>query len=364
MEILKAMATSELTTRIPLYEQVREQLRERCAEDAGGMLPSLRQLSQDMEVNHLTVSRALRDLEAEGLVEVIPRKGIFINPVPQKLEKVELVTFFSEQQQLSDIAAFMMQGMKEVSNGAIVHARSISLPPIPSTKVLLEQFREQEVSAAIFLGAGYLQYPDSLLEACLIYEISREMPVVIAGCPVESLELDCVFGDPRPQLRKYLEEAHGKGLRRFAYLGSHISRSHFRERVEAFKEFLLDYGIAWNRAFFPPEEENVTHSAQLILDQSPLPEVVIAANLHYAFAVVMEAQRRNLEPGKDIHILCFASIEEDAKPILPYATVILLDEVAMGRQAFEIAHARLKEGAGAVRARKYRLPARFLNKLL
>jgi len=358
------MATSELTTRVPLYEQVREQLRERCVEDAGGMLPSLRQLSQDMEVNHLTVSRALRDLEAEGLVEVIPRKGIFINPAQQKLEKVELITFVSEHQQLSDIAAFMMQGMKEVSNGAIVHGRSISLPPIPSAKVLLEQFHEQEVSAAIFLGAGYLQYPDSLQEAYLIYEISREMPVVIAGCPVESLEVDCVYGDPRPQLREYLENAHQNGLRRFAYLGSYISRIHFRERVDAFNEFLLDYGIARNRALFPPEEETVTHSAQHILDQTPLPEVVIAANLHYAFAVVMEAQRRNLEPGKDIHILCYASIEEDAKPILPYATVILLDEVAMGRQAFEIAHERLREGTENATAGEHRLPARFLNRLL
>lgn len=357
------MPTSELTTRIPLFEQVREQLRERCTEEAGGMLPSLRQLSQDMEVNHLTVSRALRDLEEEGLVEVIPRKGIFINAVQQKLEKVELITFFSEKQSLFDIAACVMQGMKEAGDGAVIHGRSVSIPPIPSANQLLEQFREQEVSAVIFLGAGYLDYPDSLHESMLIHEISRKLPVIIVGCPVESLPLDCVYGDPRLQLQEYLEAAYKKGMRRFAYLGSEISRIHFQERVAIFKEFLLDHGIRWDRQYMPSEDHDCTQSVQNLLSLDPMPEVVIAANLHYAFAVVMEAQRRNLTPGQDIHILCFASIEEDARPILPYATVILLDEVAMGRRAFEIAHQRLS-GATETEPQCERLPAKFLNNLM
>jgi len=356
---MKKMPTSELTTRIPLYEQVREQLRQRCAEETGGMLPSLRQLSQDMEVNHLTVSRALRDLEEEGLVEVIPRKGIFINSVQQKLEKVELITFFSEKQSLFDIAACVMQGMKEKSDGAVVHGRSISIPPIPSAEQLLEQFREQEVSAAIFLGAGYL---DPLQEALLIHGVSRQIPVVIAGCPLESLSLDCVYGDPRPQLREYLQASYAKGLRRFAYLGSTIKRIHIQERFEAFKEFLLDHGIRWERQFMPPENLDSTKQANDLLSLDPMPEVVIAANLRYAYAVVMEAQRRNLTPGEDIHILCFASIEEDARPILPYATVILLDEVLMGRRAFEIAHQRLRDAETEPQCE--RLPAKFLNHLM
>lgn len=362
------MPTSEMTTRIPLYEQVREQLRDRCLAEAGGMLPSLRQLSQDMEVNHLTVSRALRDLEEEGLVEVVPRKGIFINSVRQKLEKVELITFFSEKQNLLDIAACVMQGMKEESEDAVVHGRSLSVPPVPAGAQLLESFREQEVSAVIFLGAGYLGYPGSLYESLLIHEVSQQMPAVIVGCPVENLLLDCVYGDPCPQLREYLDACYQKGLRRFAYLGSHIPRLHFQERVETFKEFLLDSGIRRNRDYFPPETQDSTVSVQNLLSQNPMPEVVIAANLHYAFTVVMEAQRRNLTPGKDIHILCFASIEEDARPILPYATVILLDEVAMGRRAFAIAHQRLlenKQGTKAARPPQCeRLPARFLNRLL
>jgi len=357
------MPTSELTTRVPLFEQVREQLRERCASEVGGMLPSLRQLSQDMEVNHLTVSRALRDLEEEGLVEIIPRKGIFINSVQQKLEKVELITFFSEKQSLFDIASCVMQGMKEESDNAVIHGRSVSIPPIPSAKQLLEQFREQEVSAVIFLGAGYLDYPDSLQETMLIHEVSRKIPVIIVGCPLESLPLDCVYGDPRPQLQHYLDICYQKGLRRFAYLGSEIKRIHFQERVEAFKEFLLDHGIRWDRQYMPSEAVDCTQSVQNLLSLNPMPEVVIAANLHYAFAVVMEAQRRNLTPGKDIHILCFASIEEDAQPILPYATVILLDEVAMGRRAFEIAHQRLRDTQEA-EPQCERLPAKFLNYLM
>lgn len=359
------MATTETTTRIPLYEQVREQLREHCAGEAGGMLPSLRQLSQEMEVNHLTVSRALRDLEEEGIVEVVPRKGIFVNAVQKKLEKVELVTFFSSKQSLFDIASQVMQGMKEQAADAVTHGRTLSIPPLPSASALIAELKEQEVRAAIFLGAGYLDYPESLQEAMLIHEVSQHLPVVIAGCPVESLSLDCVYGDPRPQLREYLESAYQKGLRRFAYLGSEISRIHFQERVEAFKEFLLDHGICRKRHYLPSESSGVTRAAQGLMAQEPLPQVIIAANLHYAFSAVMEAQRRNLELGKDIHVLCFASVEADAKPILPYATVIMLDEVEMGRQALTLAHQRLKDaGDVLLEPQCKRLQARFLNHLL
>jgi DNA-binding LacI/PurR family transcriptional regulator len=273
-----------------------------------------------------------------------------------------LITFFSEKQSLFDIAACVMQGMKEEGDGAVIHGRSISIPPIPSAEQLLEQFREQEVSAVIFLGAGYLDYPDSLHESMLIHEISRKLPVVIVGCPVESLPLDCVYGDPRPQLQEYLEKAYKKGLRRFAYLGSEIKRIHFQERVEVFKEFLLDHGVRWERRFMPTENLDPTGQARDLLALDAMPEVVIAANLRNAYAMVMEAQRRNLTPGKDIHILCFASIEEDAKPILPYATVILLDEVAMGRRAFEIAHQRLRDAETEPRCE--RLPAKFLNHVM
>jgi GntR family transcriptional regulator len=78
------------SSRLPLYQQLAQQIREALARgelqpEAG--LPSVRQLSRDLVVNPNTVARAYTELEREGLLVSRPGRGIFVAPPRHELTR-------------------------------------------------------------------------------------------------------------------------------------------------------------------------------------------------------------------------------------------------------------------------------------
>ncbi|MFO1020499.1 MAG: GntR family transcriptional regulator [Planctomycetales bacterium] len=68
---------------IPLYRQIVDQVRGQVAGGrlaAGELLPSVRQLASDLQINMMTVSKAYSLLEAEGLIERIRGTGMRVKP--------------------------------------------------------------------------------------------------------------------------------------------------------------------------------------------------------------------------------------------------------------------------------------------
>jgi GntR family transcriptional regulator len=71
----------ETASRLPIYQQLAQQVREAIARgelkpEAG--LPSVRQLSRELVINPNTVARAYTELEREGLLVSRPGRGIFV----------------------------------------------------------------------------------------------------------------------------------------------------------------------------------------------------------------------------------------------------------------------------------------------
>jgi GntR family transcriptional regulator len=71
----------DTASRLPIYQQLAQQIREAIARgdlrpEAG--LPSVRQQSRELVVNPNTVARAYTELEREGLLISRPGRGIFV----------------------------------------------------------------------------------------------------------------------------------------------------------------------------------------------------------------------------------------------------------------------------------------------
>lgn len=69
----------------PIYMQLREQLIEGIAKgeiEAGEVLPSVRQLAEDIGINLHTVNKTYNILKAEGYVTINRRKGAVVNEIP------------------------------------------------------------------------------------------------------------------------------------------------------------------------------------------------------------------------------------------------------------------------------------------
>jgi DNA-binding transcriptional regulator YhcF (GntR family) len=84
-------------SRVSIYDQLRNQVRELIATGVlreGEMLPSLRQLAEDLGVHFNTVARAYRQLRDEGVLVIGPGRGVFVRasrPASQARQARELL---------------------------------------------------------------------------------------------------------------------------------------------------------------------------------------------------------------------------------------------------------------------------------
>ncbi|MDN5686718.1 MAG: GntR family transcriptional regulator [Brachybacterium sp.] len=65
----------------PIYEQIRARLAEMVLRGdlaAGESLPSIRALARDLRVSVITTTRAYNELVADGLVDAVRGKGVFV----------------------------------------------------------------------------------------------------------------------------------------------------------------------------------------------------------------------------------------------------------------------------------------------
>lgn len=82
------------TTGVPIYEQLKEQIKEAILSDElreGDMLPSIRQLAMDLKISVITTTRAYTDLEQEGFIAIVQGKGCYVLPKDNELVREQLL---------------------------------------------------------------------------------------------------------------------------------------------------------------------------------------------------------------------------------------------------------------------------------
>ncbi|GFP76636.1 GntR family transcriptional regulator [Clostridium fungisolvens] len=79
---------------IPIYEQIKEQVKESILNDEineGDILPSIRQLAADLKVSVITTTRAYTELEQEGYIINVQGKGCYVAPKDSELIREQLL---------------------------------------------------------------------------------------------------------------------------------------------------------------------------------------------------------------------------------------------------------------------------------
>ena len=78
----------------PIYEQIKEQIKEAILSDElneGDILPSIRQLASELKISVVTTTRAYSDLEQEGFIVNVQGKGCFVSPKDNELVREQLL---------------------------------------------------------------------------------------------------------------------------------------------------------------------------------------------------------------------------------------------------------------------------------
>ena len=79
---------------MPIYEQIKEQIKEAILNDElneDDMLPSIRQMAADLKVSVITTARAYSELEQEGYIVNVQGKGCFVAPKDSELIREQLL---------------------------------------------------------------------------------------------------------------------------------------------------------------------------------------------------------------------------------------------------------------------------------
>ena len=77
---------------VPIYEQIENAIKEAIFSNElkeEDMLPSVRNLANDLKISFLTVKKAYDELEREGFIKTVQGKGSFIAPKNLELIKEE-----------------------------------------------------------------------------------------------------------------------------------------------------------------------------------------------------------------------------------------------------------------------------------
>ncbi|MHC6180151.1 GntR family transcriptional regulator [Clostridium sp. JNZ X4-2] len=66
----------------PIYEQITKQIKDNIIKgivSEGQLLPSIRNLAQELKISVITTKRAYEELEREGFIETVPGKGSYVS---------------------------------------------------------------------------------------------------------------------------------------------------------------------------------------------------------------------------------------------------------------------------------------------
>jgi GntR family transcriptional regulator len=117
----------------PLFTQLIEQIKKAVLANeiaSGDSLPSIRQLANDLDINHKTVAKAYRLLERDGVIQTKGYRGTFIHQnakanstidlnewVIAELDKFTLFGFFR-----ANTCAFFLLSKKDIRVNSEIHA--------------------------------------------------------------------------------------------------------------------------------------------------------------------------------------------------------------------------------------------------
>lgn len=127
--MLNEFMHAEWTNEQPIYRQLREQVQGlvlRGVFKEGDAVPSVRQVSSELKINHLTVAKAYQELVDMGVLEMRRGMGMFVvqgardkmsSIEQERFLKVELPQLLSRLKQLGISKKKLLEHLKQLEEG-------------------------------------------------------------------------------------------------------------------------------------------------------------------------------------------------------------------------------------------------------
>ncbi len=275
------------------YPQVVKHLRQQINNGTlDGALPGVKQLALEYDVNFMTVNKAVKMLEDEGLVYRIPRKGTYVkrmkniafcyeeNAVNNGIHSVFAPMYVAAQRYLSENNCPMF-----LESRMSIRSQSLAM-------------MKNRIDGLIFHGK-----PD-ILEAIGL----KAIPMVrILGFPDEEVSCDYVTYDNRAVGRLAAEYMLAHGHRTVAYVGDQLPPL-FAQRLQVFTETVLKNG--GNALFEPyeastwePRNRNIRMQMRKVFSHKETPTAIFCPSDNEIGLIYDNLYKMNLRPMEDVLIV-------------------------------------------------------------
>jgi LacI family transcriptional regulator len=208
---------------------------------------------------------------------------------------------------------------------------------------------------------GVLLVPASSSGASLRLLRSHRVPVVVVDRRVASPRVDEVRSDSEAGAHQLVRHLIDLGHRRIGMLSGGRNISTAADRVAGYRRALTEAGITYDDRLVRYEGfgvEGGLHMARQLLELSPKPTALFAANNFIAFGAIRALREKEMRVPEDMSLVAFDDLPDDWL-VEPFLTVVEQRAYEMGRQAAELMLERLR-GGGRPRRRSIVLPVDFI----
>jgi LacI family transcriptional regulator len=309
---------------------------------AGARLPSEQQLVQQFGVSRPTVARALRDLEAKGLIERRAGSGTYVssnqNRRSNSARVLGLLVPGLSNTEIFHIICGEIASLARVHEygllwGGSTNPRQDADASLQHAEEICKQFIERKISGVFFAPAELLprqeeanyQLAESLREAGItVVLVDRDLGAFPKRSDFDLVGIDNLAGG-------YMIAEHliKLGCRKLLFVSRPLSAATVNARIAGVREAMaqnhLELDSHWVREGDPKDLKFVRS-----LVSGRLADAVICANDDTAAVLMRTMESQGLKPPNDIRVVGF----DDVK----YATLVSVPLTTIHQPCRDIAH--------------------------
>ena len=266
--------------------------------------------------------------------------------VKGKTNTILLCAFIKEQEKLSAFYGELINRLltsisaEEYYLQIVVKGEFFNGHPLDKREALLNIARNHLFEGLVILSHWPIHYSE-------VSDLVKEnFPFVIVNQKVEGKGVSYVDIDHYDGAQKAVKYLIDKGHKRIAHLRGPREHRHAEERYRAYVDTLLDFNIPLKKEYVVEgnfRRISGREAMEKLLQVSPLPSAVFAANDKMAIGALQVAKKRSISVPQDLTIIGFDGIEavKYTDPPLPTVEQPLGE---LGKVAAEILTERIRGG--------------------
>lgn len=290
------------SARIPLYQKIYNEIKEQILSGQyppGQRIPTELEISEAYSVSRITATRAVKDLETDGYIHRIRKRGSIVNP-PEHYRENQ-----SANSSIAIILPFDMDVSLEICDGAqsraLLYNHTISLFNSAHSK---EQERKIIEDLLKMDAQGFIIWPTGMYENIDVFSRIQiqHKPLVFLDFPKVGIHAPCVSADNQKAMRQVTDYVISKGHTRIAFCGTSIRQKWTEgERFKGYIQALIDHQLIPQEELFveilapspsneeAPDENSTRRALRRLMSLPEPPTAIVCINDTCATHIEREA---------------------------------------------------------------------------